>query len=251
MRRIVSRSLWVLGGAIAGTVVTWALSGAAASAGTELPSPVDQVGPVVQPMAEVLSAAEPSDFPRYAETFVGTVLPEPPASPKLDEIGRQVHDAVGQVTGQLKFAPRHDRPMVPDASKLRWISFGDHDVPPFERPLETLPQPAVSAVTGHGDILTGHAPGRHLPVDVTRRGPPSDGAPALPLLPAPMPPAPPTVPAGACSACGHHGSDDDAGMPVSHTWPNPKSGLATSRALRMITQHVATATGAQPGVTPD
>jgi hypothetical protein len=242
----------VLGSAVAGTAAAWLFSMGTASADT---IPVEPS--VIQPTVDALTApgqTKPSQLPDYVQHMVDTmsvdtVLPKPPVPPT--ELGELVQNAVQQVATHLAPQAKRDLTDVSVPARLRMIAFGDHDAPPVVRPVDATPQTVPATTVVSRGQTTAHDFGRQPVSDSPRRAPPSDESPVLPALPPlPAPLAPPTAPVGACNSCGH-GSDDDLGVPVSHIWPDSRMGMATSRALRMITQHVAPAMGEQPGVTPD
>jgi hypothetical protein len=250
MRRFLVRAGIVLGGAVAGTAAAWLMSMSNASADDAT------VPQVVQPVVDTLTApgtTKPGSPTQFVEHVVTNVVPEPPAPPKeLTDFGKDVKGAFDKFGQQV--ATKLSLPTTIGESttaKPRLLVVGDHDIPSVTHTPVVLTQNTASAqpVREH---VTVHDTGRHLAAESSRRAPPRDdqspALPALPPLPAPL--APPTAPASACSSCGH-GSGDDRGLPVAHSWPTANTGSATSRALRMITQHVAVAVAEQPGVTPD
>ncbi|TCO64701.1 hypothetical protein [Actinocrispum wychmicini] len=248
MRRFLVRAGIVLGGAVAGTAAAWLMSMSSASADTAVPQTIE-VPQVVQPVVDTLTA--PGNTPQFVEHIVTDVAAPHAPTKELTEFGKGVQgafDRVGQqVVTQLSLPTGVDEPIL---SKPRLLLSGDHETTPSAHSLATESN-TESAQASH-DRAAARDTGRQLATESSRRAPPRDdespALPALPPLPAPL--APPTAPSGACSSCGH-GSNDDRSLPVSHTWPTANTGSATSRALRMITQHVATAMGEQPGVTPD
>jgi hypothetical protein len=245
VRRILSRAAVVLGGAVAGTAAAWLLSTSAASADTTQPGITQPE--IIQPVVEVLDAvpaeAAPDQLPQYVEQIVSKA--QTPAPPK------ELTAVVEQVKSNLNLPVRPQRGETTTSASLRMLTLEDHEAPSVVQPLEAASQTAP-VVEDQAYVTSSHDYGRQPVTESSRRAPPShDREPSLPSLPPlPAPLAPPTAPAASCSSCGH-GSDDEPGTPVSTTWLNPRSGLATSRELRMITQHVATAVGEQPGVTPD
>jgi hypothetical protein len=250
VRRILSRAGLVLGGVVVGTAAAWLLSAANASADTE-PSVAPEI---LQPVVGTLTApgdTKPTELPQYVDQIVHKTVPQPPAPPKeLTDFGKQVQGAVDTVATHLARTAHHnDGTENAGSAANRMLALGDYDAPAVVHPVDVDPQTAP-AVTGQAR-MTAHDFSRHPATESPRHEPldaPAPVLPALPPLPAPL--VPPTAPAGSCNSCGH-GSDDDLGLPFVATWPNPQSGFATSRALRLITQHVATAVGEQPGVTPD
>ncbi|MEV4311538.1 hypothetical protein [Actinocrispum sp. NPDC049592] len=241
VRRILSRAGLVLGGAVVGTAAAWLLSSASASADTDT---TDVLQPVVGALTQHTDT-KPSELPQYVDQIVHKA-PAPPQ--EITEVGRQVQDTVEQVAGQLRLpaAPTHRAEDTSPA--LRLLSLGNHDISPIVRPVDALSQTASALTTQTRPAA--HDYSRHPVSESPRHEPSPAPAPGLPALP-PAPLVPPTAPAGSCSnSCGH-GSDDDLGMPFVDSWPAPQSGLGSSRALRLVSQHVVTAVGAQPGVTPD
>ncbi|MET0234421.1 MAG: hypothetical protein ABW224_07265, partial [Kibdelosporangium sp.] len=135
------------------------------------------------------------------------------------------------------------------------LTAGDQDVSPVE-PLAATPQVApVEPVVATGTERVAAHVQSQAPVTESPRQLPGahqeQHIPTLPRLPLPMPSAPPAVPAGACASCGTGSAHDAFGIRAGQTRPNPAAGFATSRALRLDSQHVALAAGEQPGVTPD
>jgi hypothetical protein len=247
VRRMLSRAGLVLGGVVVGTAAAWLLSAADASADTATPE-------VLQPVVGTLTApgdTKPTELPQYVDQIVHKTVPQPPAPPTdLAEFGKHVQGAVDEVATHLtRTTQRDDRSESSAPAALRLLELGNHDAPPVVHPLDVTPQTAP-ALTGQART-TAHDFSRHPVTESPRHEPVKDPAPGLPTLPPlPAPLVPPTAPAGSCNSCGH-GSDDDLGVPFAVTWPAPQFGSATSRALRLSSQHVVTAVGAQPGVTPD
>jgi hypothetical protein len=236
MRRIVSRAAVLIGGVAAG----WLVSTASASADVRSPE-------VVESTMDLLAV------PVEVETALAATLPEPPAPPaELAEFGRQVHGAVQHVTSRLHLpTPSSTKDIVGDAAvpRLRLLTADDQDALLVVLPQQEIQPPAGSLSRPH---VAEHDYSRHPVSEPVRRTAPNNEAPELPALPTlPLPLAPPTAPTGSCTTSCGHGPDDDLGTPVAHTWPNLRSGSVTSRALQLMSQHVATAVGEQPGVTPD
>jgi hypothetical protein len=250
VRRVLSRAAIVLGGAVAGTAAAWLLSTSGASADTGAPQ-------VAQPVVDALSAPADTKLPPVVTHAVDTMVPTPPAPPKeLTDLSKHVQGAFDGAVSQVgaKVAEHLTPPArseIPDNTapvRLRLLAIGDHDTSPV-----VLPVAAVqNAPVGHEHVaahdLTRQPTVKQVRTVGRHQGEPAPALPGLPPLPAPL--APPTAPSGSCTSCGH-GSDDDRGLPIAHTWPAPHVGSATSHALRMTTQHVAPAVGEQPGVTPD
>ena len=288
LRRVLSRAGLVLGGAVAGTAAVWLLSTSAASA-DDLLGGSGLVAPIAAPINGAplgaaaldatpiaggsLSAARINSgpittvlddaTPDQVGTVVGAVLPEPPAPVRqIDVLGHGVHDVVETVTAgsNLPATTELGEPTAP--AKLRSLLPGDEEIAPDAVPTADIPQlppasltdpviePAVEqAAAGERDRVS--APTSFRAVQIAGQQP---DLPALPRLPRPMPMpvAPAPVPTGVCSSCGNGGANDDLGVPVTHMWSAGVSGVATSRALRLTSQHVSPpAAGAQPGVTPD
>lgn len=282
LRRILSRAAVVVGGAAA----AWLLSTATASAGTaESAGLTGTSGDIVAPVVDTLVQQKP----RQVTEIVETVLPAAPATAAstvtattaaantalgLDKVGAQVQGTVEQVTAQLPVtAPGTELRTVVTAvsavSPVTAASSGASAQPrlltaddveagaqPVVHPEAATPQLAPALVAGP-ERVAAHDVRRAPVAESPRYHPPAgDAATALPALPHPPMPMPlppvPSAPVSVCSACGNGGSNDDHfGIAVEHTWPSPVSGLATSQALRLFSQHIAPAAGEQPGVTPD
>jgi hypothetical protein len=237
------------------------LSTATASAETSEPAHQDIVTPVVDTLVQ--------QKPRQVQDIVQTVLPESPAPHaglELAEVGKTVQGTVEQVTGKLDLpvpVPETElghlgKPEVPVAPRLLTVDDRETGAQPVAHTIAANPQLAPAPTAGP-ERVAAHDDTRRAPVaESPRYAPPVGDAasalPALPRLPMPMPmplPPAPTAPSSVCSACGNGGSNDDSGIAVAHSWPFPVSGLATSQALRLFSQHIVPAAGEQPGVTPD
>jgi hypothetical protein len=253
LRRVLSRAAVVLGGAVAGTAAAWVLSMSAASADTLPQAPIQPVVPVVGTLTAPgqLPAAEIGQSIGHVAAAADAVLPEPPAPPKeLGEVGKHVQGAVQQVTTTLARPVHAEHSDVTTSAGLRMLTPGDVQAPAAVLPAEAAAQPAPADVENQISV-TARKTGRHAATGSSRYAPPRDQEPHLPALPPlPAPLAPPAAPAASCVSCGN-GPNDDLGVLVAYTGLSSRSGLATEGGLRMVTQHVATAVGEQPGVTPD
>jgi hypothetical protein len=251
-RRVVLRTLTVVGGAAAGTALAWCLSTAGASADT---APLAPEVPVVDTIATPASGT--------LTTFADR-LRKPPPDHALDELGERVktatdgfgargriHDGVEHLPGcadplcGLDEVGRADSPAGDDTG------LGRSDTPPA---------PAVAPPAHAGKVATpGADPDRTAERTATdraysdgmsRRGSPAPGAPSLPGFPAwPAPLAPVAPPAP-----GNHGSTGnpaDSALLAALPWQPPAPALV--RGLTAPGTEVVTfgRVGAQPGVTPD
>jgi hypothetical protein len=247
---VLSRAAVVLGGAVAGTAAAWVLSMSTASADTLAQPPIQPVVPVVDTLTTPgqLPAGEISQSIGHV---ADAVLPEPPAPPKeLEEFGKHVQGAVQQVTTTLARPVHAERTDVTTPAGLRILTPGDVEAPAAVLPMDAAAQPSPVGAEDQNSV-TARKTSRHAATRSSRYAPPRDQEPHLPALPPmPAPLAPPAAPVASCVSCGN-GPNDDLGVLVAYTGLSSRSGPATEGALRMVTQHVATAVGEQPGVTPD
>ncbi|HVV22323.1 MAG TPA: hypothetical protein VHF06_23010 [Pseudonocardiaceae bacterium] len=248
MPRLLSRVLFVLGGAVAATVIGWLLSTATASAGTLPVTPPPSVGTaVLHSTSDALGSVAPQP-----KTTV------PPASAPLPTLGGT--DGVRDVTGALSRAV---------------TQLGDHV--PVDRtvvvaPLTALPSTptTVSTPAGQSGPAGGHASTRALSVPAAATTPPAPSGsvvaqrfdvrppagptpsaprhvPARPSVPTPWPPAGvPTAPSGGIGATsiGELGFADQTG-----TFAVPCPGVV--RVVPVTAPLGQVTAGRQPGITPD
>ncbi len=261
-RRVVLRTLTVVGGAAAGTAIAWCLSTAAASADTgditditDLGTPQTSAIPVVETIVSPVSGTLAS---------VADRLPDPPRADPLEQLGERVEKAANSVTERAKeqlpecAGPlcgldglgRSEAPAPGDRTGL-----GRSDSPspaPAAAPATPPARSAAPAGTADpgadpDDTAERTATGRAYSGGMSRRGSPAPGVPSLPDFPNwPAPAAPP--------APGHNGSTAgpaDSSLFAALPWQDRTPALV--RGLTVPATEVVTVgrVGAQPGVTPD
>ncbi|HEV2780316.1 MAG TPA: hypothetical protein VGX25_13065 [Actinophytocola sp.] len=250
VRRVLRRTLIVLGGTVAGTAIAWAISAASASAETpceaalitDLPGleRLAETGPVVEPLSDVVCA-------------VDRIAPLPSVG-DLGDGAKQATDDVGRrLAGRFGWAPE-----VPiDLGELGWSDRqgalptpggGAHEPPSLVPPVGELSAaaPAEISTPFHSDIhAAGSATERALADGMSRRGSPQP-APFTPLLP--VPPAPASVPAP--GPAGHSGGGADAPA-AAFSLTAGRHALARGRALPAGDARRAGEPGDAPGTTPD
>jgi hypothetical protein len=252
-RRVVCRTLTVLGGVAAGTALAWWLSTTSASADT-LPVE-DQVQTAV---THVQDFAAPVTGP--VETAVGTVtqyLQDPPPPPKdpLKDLGEKVKDAAQKFRSDaergLDRLPGTD--FTDDGTHHQYPAdgYGRSDLP-------TAPVPAPAAADVVAQVVDLDAIGHRTAKDrafadgMSRRGSPE---PVLPSLPgAPGVPAPfPFTPAGVPTTGGNGsaGNSVDSHLFAALPWQDSVFGLTRGGVAAACDAATFGRPGAQPGVAPD
>ncbi len=250
-RRVLSRTLCVLGGTVATTAVAWAISSAAATAdGLDLPG--ELISTVES--APVLDAPLLADGKQVVVELadgVGHVLHTDPtfgddAKHVVDNVGHQITDHFGP------------RPLVPvggvgiieDAVDvlIPTTAIARDDVPLLAAPLvHQLSADPAAAVPTNVVVVQSSAKERAIADGLTRRGSP-DVSPEIPLTP--VSPAPRGIPAPAGS--GHTGPGGiDAPTAGLQSAVPAASDLTSSGAARVAQVQVPATVAAQPGVTPD
>jgi hypothetical protein len=245
LRRMVRRALTVIGGAIAGTAIAWAISSASASADPSCAAPLAETPALHQVSGSgaalsdvVCSVARTVPSPAVADLGTG-------AGQTADDFGRDLADQFGWVPpvpvdlDELGRSDRSGEQVAPGG--------GAHEPPSLVRPVgdQTAAAPAL-AVTPRFDpgvLVPSTATDRALGDGMTRRGSPA------PSTPAPLPAAPATVPVSGSS--GHSGGGTDSPAFSTLPWSTGPCGLTASRALPAAELLPATGPGTQPGVTPD
>lgn len=255
-RRVVCRTLTVVGGVAAGTALAWWLSSASASADVRQPlQPVEQHVQTV--VTEVQDFAEPVTGP--VETAVGTVakyLQDPPPPPKdpLKDLGEKVKDAA------QKFRSDAERGL----EQLPGGDFTDdgtqHEYPADGYGRSLLPTAPVADVVAPGDDIKvdldaiGHrtAKDRAFSEGMSRRGSPEPVLPSFPGVPGV--PAPfPFTPAGVPTTGGHGsaGNSVDSHLFAALPWQDSVFGLTRGGVAAARDAATFGRPGAQPGVAPD
>jgi hypothetical protein len=253
-RRVVCRTLTVLGGVAAGTAVAWALATTAASAdvGQPLPPVEQQVRTAV---TEVQDAAEPVTAP--VETAVATVaeyLQDPPPPPKhpLKDLGEKVKDATEKFRSDA--ARGFELPGADDVREYSSDGYGRADVPGVP---VSLPSVTAEDVTVPGVDLqaVGHrsAKDRAFADGMSRRGSPAPVLPTLPALPGVPAPLPFTPPAGVPMVGGHGsaGNSVDSHLFAALPWQDGVFGLTRGGVAAVSDAATFGRPGTQPGVAPD
>jgi hypothetical protein len=258
VRRVVRRTLTVVGGSIAGTAIAWAISSASASAETPCDTPrlenvpgLSQVAgtelghQVVTPLSDVVCA-------------VGQVVPVSPitdlghgARRTADDVGNSIADQFGWVPTvpiDLSGLGRGDRPGADPAA-----GGGTHEPPSLVWPVgeQSAAAPASSIDSSDTGIdadqlAAGTATERALGDGMTRRGSP---APSAPSKPAPTRGAPATMPGTGSS--GHTGGGADSPAFAAPSQSGSNAALIGGRAVAGSQVRAHGEQGAQPGVTPD
>lgn len=251
-RRVVVRTLTVVGGAAAGTAIAWCLSSASATADSATP-PQSLGIPVVSELASPVA-----DAVRRVEDL----LPEAPPAPRdpIRELGDRVK-AAAEAFGEraevrlpecadplcgLDGVGRVDTPAPDDTAPGR--SDIKHHPTPTPRAAGAVADPGVDP----DQTAERTATGRAYSDGMSRRGSPAPDLPSLPDVPswpAPFGPAPANVPAS-----GHHGSaGNPADSPLFAALPWRDRTAALVHGLTVPATEAVTVgrVGAQPGVTPD
>ena len=273
-RRVVVRTLTVVGGAAAGTAIAWCLStaGASADTGPQLPEV-----PVVKTVVAPVSAAVHTAVDHLRDT------PPPSKNPleknPLEEFGEKVRDAadrfgehakdhfaelphcadqlcgvhdsiggsIGGIEGGLDGGIGHG-----DASGDAGLGRSDSPTGP---PAAAPPAAAGSVTTPRVDpdrTAERTATGRAYSDGMPRRGSPEPGMPSFPDLPSWPTPFAPAVPSAPVS--GHNGSTGNPADPaLSAALPWQDRAPALVRGLTVPATVVTSfgRVGAQPGVSPD
>jgi hypothetical protein len=252
-RRVVCRTLTVVGGVAAGTALAWWLSAGAASADVE---------PVVQqdPAAQVQEFVTPVTGP--VEQAVHTVAdhlqdPPPPSRNPLKDLGDKVKDAAD------KFRDSAEQGLddLPDCQAT--VCLGDeqpgHEYPSdgYGRADLPTPAPAQAAVTeatgvDPDAVADRTAKDRASSDGMSRRGSPAPVQPSLPDLPTwptPYAPALPSVPVTGNNS--QAGNSADSHLFAALPWQDNAFDL-TAGGISASTKSVTfDRPGAQPGVAPD
>lgn len=232
MPRMVSRTLIIVGGAVAGTAIAWAISAAAASAETDPIPDVPIVAELTEPVQDLVTGVE----------RIGHPTP-PPAPKPIADLGQQVAD-------QLGWLPELPVDDIDPVDPPRGADPAPGDVPPMAGPVDD--RPAFAPITGPrpGIDPAAHAAGgaqdRALADGMSRRGSPAP-VPVLPSLPTP-PGAPATMPAhGSTGPAGGADSPAFAALP----WQDRTARPVSDNAAPATGAHVPDQAGTRPGVTPD
>lgn len=259
-RRVVCRTLTVVGGVAAGTAIAWWLSTSSAAASVD---PATPPAPEVPVVSEVVTPV--ADGVETTLTTVADDLQHPPPAPEdpLKELGERVREAADQFGGPAAGGVGQ----LPECDMSGCdLGFGRGTPPGYSddglgradfQPTAPATAPvAAGAVSGPGvdldAIADRTATGRALADGMNRRGSPAPDAPSLPDLPnwpAPFVPAPPSTP-----ATGHNGQTGnpvDSQLCAALPWQDSSSDLVAGDTLPATEVTTVGRPGAQPGVTPD
>lgn len=261
-RRIVLRTLTVVGGAVAGTAFAWLLSSTVASADPVDATPPAADGQVVQSITAPATGAVDGVFDPALRPVTDSVSDtRPPRA--IKELGDQVTRAAG------KFGA-HAKEQLPDCAAPADSLCGFEHLGRSEAPVagdgaglgrSDSPSPAPAAVSpaGAGKVASAGvdpdhtaertATGRAYSDGMPRRGSPASGMPSSPDFPVWPAPLAPAMPGPAHS--GSAGNPADSSLHAALLWQDRMPALV--RGLTVPATEVTTGgrIGAQPGVAPD
>lgn len=250
-RRVVLRTLTVVGGAAAGTAIAWCVSSASASADvTDGLTPAAPEVPAVHQLVSPVTGTLDTAVHATAEK-----LQDPPAPPKsLTELGERVKQAASDLGERAQEQlPACADPLcaLEEIGRSEAPPAGDsvEQAAPAAAPHAAPAAPAAAKVTDPGidpDATAEHtATGRAYSDGMSRRGSPAPGMPSFPGFP-----AAPIAPFPAPGNTGFAGSADSSPF-AACPWQDRMPALV--RGLAAPAGEVTTAgrPGAQPGVTPD
>jgi hypothetical protein len=252
VRRVLRRTLTVVGGSIAGTAIAWAISSASAAADAPCETPRLDAVPGLTQVADTEIAQQVGTS---VSGVVCAVEQAVPLSPITDGARRTATDVGRSITGQFGWVPsvpidlsglgRGDRPGADPAP-----GGGTHEPPSLVWPVGEQSAAAPASSIAHGvdqdRLAAGTATERALGDGLTRRGSP---APIAPGKPAPTPGAPATMPGTGSS--GHTGGGADSPAFAALSQAGSHAGLTRGRAIAGSQVRAHGEQGAQPGVTPD
>jgi hypothetical protein len=246
-RRVVCRTLTVVGGVAAGTALAWWLSAGAASADVE-PLQLDPAAQVQEFVAPVAGPVE-----KAVHTVADHLQDPPPPQNPLTDLGGKVKDAAGTFRDHAGQGIDN----LPDCAADR-CGEPTHEYPSDgygRADLQTpVPAPAVTAATAVDPdaVADRTAKDRASSDGMSRRGSPAPVQPAVPDLPtwpAPYAPALPSVP-----ATGNHsqaGNSADSHLFAALPWQDNVFDLSADGVSATTTSDTFGRPGAQPGVAPD
>lgn len=260
-RRVVLRTLTVVGGAAAGTAIAWCLSTTGAAADTapgapEVPVVGTAVSTVVTPVSDTV------------HTVVDNLRDTPPANP-IEEFGqrvKQVADRFGErAKAQFAQLPRCAEELCGVQDDLVGLGRGDQrpdadsglgrSDSPVSPPAAAPPAAAgpVSTAGVDPDRTAEHtATGRAYSDGMSRRGSPAPDAPSSPDLPTWPTPFAPAVPAAPVSGhSGATGNPADSSLFAALPWQDRTTSLVRGLTVPATVATTFGRVGAQPGVSPD
>lgn len=257
-RRVVCRTLTVVGGVAAGTALAWWLSTASASA--DVKTATDQQGSGVASVAEFQQFAAPVAGPvEQAVETVSEYLQDPPPPPKdpLRDLGEKVKDAAEQFRDRAEQGIQE----LPDcAAHLCLDQTPAHQYPAdgygrADLPTAPAPVPAVvTSATGVDLDAIAHrtAKDRAFADGMSRRGSPAPVTPSLPDLPSwptPFAPVVPATPATGGHSCA--GNAMDSHLLATLPWQDSTFNMVAGGLSATTAAATFGRPGAQPGVAPD
>ncbi|HEV7650662.1 MAG TPA: hypothetical protein VGP26_21150 [Actinophytocola sp.] len=262
-RRVVLRTLTVVGGAAAGTVIAWCLSTAGASADTGLttPKPVPVVGSFTAPVTAPVAAPISGAIDKAVES-AARHLSDPPPAHAIEQLGEKVKHAASSFRGHaaeklpectgalcgLEHVGRSAAPVAGDGAGL-----GRSDSP--------TPAPAAVPPAATGKVATPGvdpdqtaertATGRAYLDGMPRRGSPAPGMPSFPGFPASPAPFAPATPVPASGHTGSAGNPADSSLFAALPWQDRTPALVRGLTVPATEATTFGRVGAQPGVAPD
>ncbi|TDV50790.1 hypothetical protein [Actinophytocola oryzae] len=250
-RRLVCRSLTVLGGMAAGTALAWCLSSTTASADTEVPATdvPGVVGVLTAPVTEPL---------RNTSEAVVEQLQDPLSTPAnvLGGLGDTVEGAAESLDTQagqsLLNLPSCETSLCVDDERhmtpLDGLGRSDLPTAPAPAPGATQVAPGVAV----DSLVPNKAKDRSLAYGMSRRGSPAPAestAPGMPDWPAPLPFAPAGVPTMGNFSSSANGGDSHLFTAVSRQ--DRYVDLAADGTATTADSAISGRPHAQPGVVPD
>ncbi len=257
-RRVVCRTLTVVGGVAAGTALAWALSTASASAESQHP-----LRQAEQEVRTVVTDVQDFTAPvtRPVETAVGTLTQylqdPPPPGDSLTELGDKVKEAADRFRSDAEDSLEQLPGDITDGGTRQQYPADGYG----RSLLPAAPAPApVAHAVAPGDVVefdvdvVGHrtAKDRAFADGMSRRGSPEPVLPLLPDLPgapAPLPFAPAGVPA--MGGPGTAANSVDSHLFAALPWQDSTFGLTRGGVAAISAAATHGRPGAQPGVAPD
>ncbi len=266
-RRVLCRSLTVVGGVAAGTALAWWLSTATASADVQ-PLVDEQPGtavvgvpgvPGLTGVTDVTDAAKPVTAPlkQAVETATEFVQDPPPPPKPIEELREKVKAAAEKFrdrTGtRIEHLPACATGVCLDDQVQDRLYVDDRAASPILSTSQVITPPKVEVAPGViGAIAHQAAKDRAFADGMSRRGSPAPVIPTLPGLPGWPVPLPP-VPAGIPTAGGHGsaGNSFDSHLFAVLPWQNSAFDLARGGIADVADAATFGRPGNQPGVAPD
>jgi hypothetical protein len=264
-RRVVLRTLTVVGGAAAGTAIAWCLSTAGASADTGATTPeVPVASSLHAPLGHVADAAAQSTVGKTVDQALEATaahLSDPPRH-AVEQLGKKVRHAASS------FREHATEQLPPCAGALCGLEHVGSDVAPVAgdgtglgRSDSPAPAPAAATPAATGKVATpgvdpDHtaertATGRAYLDGMSRRGSPAPGMPSFPGLPTWPAPIAPAAPAPVSGHTGSTGNPADSSLFAALPWHGRTPALVRGLTVPATEATTFGRVGAQPGVAPD